>query len=74
MGVNVGRNFTLMVPFAKPVNVVTGDNWEGTGVVPDVSAPAEIAVATAHLEALGRLPTNAAREEAIARLSSEVKR
>jgi hypothetical protein len=30
----------ISVPFARSVNPITGTNWEGTGVVPDVSVPA----------------------------------
>jgi hypothetical protein len=31
----------MSVPFARSVKPVTGTNWEGTGVVPDVAVPAE---------------------------------
>ncbi len=34
----------LHVPMARSVNAVTGTNWEGTGVVPDVACPADEAL------------------------------
>jgi hypothetical protein len=42
----------IAVPFARSVNPVTGTNWEGTGVVPDVSVPAEEAYDVAYAMAL----------------------
>jgi C-terminal processing protease CtpA/Prc len=29
----------IAIPFARSVNPVTGTNWEGTGVVPDIAVP-----------------------------------
>jgi hypothetical protein len=37
------------------VNPLTGTNWEGTGVAPDVQVPADKALEAAHLEALRKL-------------------
>ncbi|MEP9361350.1 S41 family peptidase [Nocardioides sp. CN2-186] len=37
----------LHVPIARSVNAVTGTNWEGVGVVPDVACPAEEALSRA---------------------------
>lgn len=33
-------NFAIGVPFARAINPVTHNNWEGTGVEPDVKVPA----------------------------------
>jgi C-terminal processing protease CtpA/Prc len=38
----------LTVPIARAVNPVTGTNWEGVGVTPDVRVPAADAQETAH--------------------------
>jgi C-terminal processing protease CtpA/Prc len=51
----VGAHFTLDVPTARVVNLVTGTDWEGTGVKPDVVVPAEHALKKAHLLALQKL-------------------
>jgi Peptidase family S41/N-terminal domain of Peptidase_S41 in eukaryotic IRBP len=40
------------IPFARSVNPVTGTNWQGTGVVPDVPAEAERARDVAYAKAL----------------------
>lgn len=37
-------HFVLMVPSARPINVVTKTDWEGTGVQPDVKVPADQAL------------------------------
>lgn len=42
----------LTVPFAKAINPVTGTNWEGTGVEPDVKVPPEEALTVAYRKAL----------------------
>lgn len=38
----------ISVPFARSVNPITGTNWEGTGVVPDVSVEAQEAYDVAY--------------------------
>ena len=43
------------IPFARSVNPVTGTNWQGTGVVPDVPAAAEQAFDVAYGRALRRV-------------------
>jgi hypothetical protein len=40
------------IPFARSVNPVTGTNWQGTGVVPDLATTAEQAYAVAYARAL----------------------
>jgi hypothetical protein len=43
------------IPFARSVNPVTGTNWQGTGVVPDVPADAERAYDVAYARALEKV-------------------
>lgn len=53
----VAGGFMLAVPWGRSINPITGTNWEGVGVVPDVFALEEQALETAHrlaLEKLGR--------------------
>jgi len=40
------------IPFARSINPVTGTNWQGTGVVPDVAVPEEQAYDAAYAKAL----------------------
>ncbi|MEP6688544.1 MAG: S41 family peptidase [Gemmatimonadales bacterium] len=51
----VTDTFGVFVPAGRAVNPVTGTNWEGIGVRPDVPVPSESALRTAHLRALERL-------------------
>jgi C-terminal processing protease CtpA/Prc len=54
----INDHFVAMVPFGRSISVVTNTDWEGVGVEPDVKAPAERALATAHLAALQKRATN----------------
>jgi hypothetical protein len=53
--VSVNENFRMSVPYMRSVNPVTKTNWEGTGVQPDVQVNSNIALYTAHIEALKSL-------------------
>ena len=50
--------FAMSVPFARAVNPISGTNWEGTGVEPDVKVPAGQALDKAHALALEKLAAN----------------
>ncbi|MGZ9935799.1 S41 family peptidase [Streptomyces sp. NC-S4] len=47
------------IPVGRSVNPVSGTNWEGTGVVPDLPCPAPDALALAHERALAALEPSA---------------
>jgi hypothetical protein len=53
----ISATLVLAVPHARSVNPVTGTNWEGTGVVPDVAVPAEQAFDVAYGRALRHVLT-----------------
>jgi C-terminal processing protease CtpA/Prc len=42
----------IAIPFARSINPVTGTNWQGTGVIPDVPVPADEAYGAAYVKAL----------------------
>jgi len=71
-------HFALVVPVGRSLSPITHTDWEGTGVEPDVAAPAAQALARAHLTALQKRQANAdpaLRTEitaAIARLTTEL--
>jgi C-terminal processing protease CtpA/Prc len=50
----------ITVPIARSVSPVTGGNWEGTGVEPDVETPAEEAYDVAYRMALEHVLTSSA--------------
>ncbi|MCP3925853.1 MAG: peptidase S41, partial [Desulfobacterales bacterium] len=37
----INDNFGILIPIGTPINPVTGTNWEGIGVIPDVITTAE---------------------------------
>ena len=50
--------FSIFVPHARSINPITGTNWEGTGVTPDVIVPAEEAMRAAQVLLLEELIKN----------------
>ncbi|HEX6684377.1 MAG TPA: S41 family peptidase [Candidatus Limnocylindrales bacterium] len=49
----------ITLPFARAINPVTGTNWEGTGVEPDITVPSEQALTVAYHKALQHCLTTA---------------
>ena len=49
----------MSLPFGRAINPITGTNWEGTGVEPHTSVPAQDALEVAHREALEQLAETA---------------
>jgi len=47
----------IAIPFARAVNPVTGTNWQGTGVVPDIAVPEADAYDVAYGQALRHVLT-----------------
>jgi hypothetical protein len=54
-GVPLGRGVVAAIPFGRSENPVTGTNWEGRGVSPDVAVAADRALAAA-LQQFGQKP------------------
>jgi hypothetical protein len=55
----VQDKFILRVPIARAINPITKTNWEGTGVTPDIQAPAAQAFDRAYTMALEKLAAKA---------------
>jgi hypothetical protein len=58
-----GYPVSMSLPFGRAVNPITGTNWEGTGVEPDVKVPALEALDVAHARALSTVAEKAADPE-----------
>jgi len=58
----INEHFSMLVPVGRAVNPVTGTNWEGTGIKPDIEATEAQALKTAHLAALRKLLETASSE------------
>jgi branched-chain amino acid transport system substrate-binding protein len=73
-GYPITEHFGVGIPTGRPINPITGTDWEGIGVLPDVEVPAEEAFKVAHITALKKVlsaagenvtgPLKAAVEEA----------
>ncbi len=48
----INDHFSVNVPSGRAINPITGTNWEGVGVQPDVEISSDEALASAHLLAL----------------------
>jgi hypothetical protein len=45
----------MRIPIGRAVNPITGTNWEGTGIDPDIAVPRDEALTTAYLAALKKI-------------------
>ena len=77
-GFRISEHFGMFVPTGRAISPITKTNWEGTGVTPDVSVPAEQALIVARLMALKKSLTTvnpdfkAGVEEEIQKLEKEL--
>ena len=51
----IGDHFVAGIPIGRPINPITQDDWEGTGVAPDVETPEADALAIAQKLATARI-------------------
>lgn len=55
-------HLTASIPFGRAINPITGTNWEGTGVAPDLVVASDNALDVAHREALKKISTRTTNE------------
>ncbi len=67
--VQLPGGFSAFVATGRVMSPVTGTNWEGVGVKPDVAAAADTALRVAHVMAVERLLGKAANDEEKTRLA-----
>jgi C-terminal processing protease CtpA/Prc len=51
----INQHFSAFIPVGRAANPITGSNWEGAGITPDITAPASTALQVAHVAALRQL-------------------
>lgn len=52
--IRLGDHFDAFIPTGRAINPITHTNWEGTGVQPDIAAPADDALRVAQIKLLER--------------------
>jgi retinol-binding protein 3 len=62
-GIDLPGEMSAFIPTGRAVNPVSGGNWEGTGVEPDVNVGAEDALKVAYGAALEKVAARATRPE-----------
>jgi hypothetical protein len=70
--VRLTDHFRMFVPTGRAVSPISGTNWEGVGIKPDIEVAAGIARKTAHLGALNALLKTATDPERIRYLQSVI--
>lgn len=70
----VHGNVVIKIPTGHPIHPLTGTNWEGVGVEPDISVPHEEALKAAHIHAIETLIAKNPGEERVRRLKWELER
>ncbi|MFK8184340.1 MAG: S41 family peptidase [Phormidesmis sp.] len=64
-GFRLSDHFWMFIPTGQAVSIATGENWEGSGVLPDFKVPTELALKTSQLLAFRKL----LRDEADAQIA-----
>lgn len=54
-GFRLSDHFWMFIPTGQAVSIATGENWEGSGVLPDFKVPTELSLKTAQLLAFRQL-------------------
>ncbi|NIM12503.1 MAG: hypothetical protein GTO45_10385, partial [Candidatus Aminicenantes bacterium] len=60
------------VPFGRAINPISGTNWEGTGIKPDIEVPQEEAFDTAYKLAVKNLLAKTTTPEEKRRLERDI--
>ncbi|MEM9944435.1 MAG: S41 family peptidase [Cyanobacteria bacterium P01_D01_bin.36] len=73
-GFRLHDHFWMFIPTGQAISIVTGGNWEGSGVLPDFKVPAELSVKTAQLLAFRKLLRDDSEGDSPGQLPSSLKR
>lgn len=66
---DAGNGFMISIPYSRAINPVTGTNWEGTGIIPDVHTSADKALETAGMMVLDGMIAKASDPGVLFRLT-----
>jgi C-terminal processing protease CtpA/Prc len=70
----INEHFSVGVPSGRAVNPISGTNWEGVGVKPDIEVPADQALKTACLAALKEALEKSTDDKLTSEIKSSIER
>jgi C-terminal processing protease CtpA/Prc len=73
-GFRMNEHFMMFVPTGRAISPITKTNWEGTGVTPDISVPADQALLVARLMALKKSVTTLSNPDFKAGVEEEIQK
>lgn len=73
-GFRITEHFGMFVPTGRAISPITKTNWEGTGVTPDISVPADQALLVARVMALRKSHTTITNPDRKAALGNEIQK
>jgi C-terminal processing protease CtpA/Prc len=73
-GFRISEHFGMFIPTGRAISPITKTNWEGTGVTPDVSVPADQALLVARLIALKKSMTTVTNPDFKAGVEEEIQK
>jgi retinol-binding protein 3 len=73
-GFRINEHFGVFVPTGRAISPITKTNWEGTGVSPDISVPADQALLVARLMAMKKTLSTAPNPDFKAGVQEEIQK
>src|SRR5687768_4879908 len=73
-GFRIHEHFGMFVPTGRAISPITKTNWEGTGVTPDISVPADQALVVARVMALKKSLTTLSHPDFKAGVEDEIQK
>ena len=73
-GFRINEHFGVFVPTGRAISPITKTNWEGTGVAPDISVPADQALLVARLMAMKKTLTSVPNPDFKAGVQEEIQK
>ena len=73
-GFRISEHFGMFVPTGRAISPITKTNWEGTGVTPDISVPANQALLVARVMALKKSLTTLSQPDFKAGVEDEIQK
>ena len=71
-GFRISEHFGMFIPTGRAISPITKTNWEGTGVTPDVSVPADQALLVARIMALKKSTPTITNSDRKAAMTEEI--